>query len=170
MESSVFGIAWSVKWPKRRRKLTPATPDTRPVGLVPAAVRTNVGAGPRLDVDVLPIFARKSALPRRNHTSRPLGKKIKSANAQDPTLGRMEFAANTDGCVAGWEGSDQETEGEGQDSELEDLDDTYLPPAKRKKKAGDEGKEAGNWIMVYDCHGFCRVSPSIYWQMPLYTV
>ena len=71
------------------------------------------------------------------------GKKIKSANAQDPTLGRMEFAANTDGYVAGWEGSDQETEGEGQDSELEDLDDTYLPPAKRKKKAGDEGKEAG---------------------------
>ena len=77
------------------------------------------------------------------HTLRNVqsGKKIKTANALDPSLGHMESAANTDGCVAGWEGSDQETEGEGPDGELEDLNDTYLPPAKRKKKADDEGKE-----------------------------
>ena len=36
------------------------------------------------------------------------GKKIEISNAQDPTLGRMEFAADTNGHVAGWEGSDQE--------------------------------------------------------------
>jgi hypothetical protein len=63
----------------------------------------------------------------------------------DPTdksvLGPMEFAEDTYGYVGVWEGSDEETEGEGEESDIEDLDDSFLKPKARSGKGKKKSKE-----------------------------
>ena len=80
------------------------------------------------------------------HTLRLIRRTVGLEDSDDedaaPTLEATEFAPDAAGCAGGWEGSDQETEGEGAESELEALEDVYIKCVK-KKKGGKKKKKGG---------------------------